>query len=148
MVDNFAYPCTVLDVLVGVRAGTLMDMFIELEVVVINVRSNVVFDAWIDTITDILVVVSVSDVDIIAVAAAVIALEFVVPKSCAVDILAGMLVGLVGDVLADVLAGVTICVVPGIGVAVLTEANANILATITTLEIAVPAPLEKSLCFW
>ena len=93
----------------------------------------------------ILVAVGVSDVEIIVAAAAVIALEFVVPESCGVDVLTDMLVGVVGNSLSGVLAGVTSCVVPGIGVDVLTEINVNVLTAVTTVEIAVSAPLEKSL---
>ena len=133
-----------LDALVGAWAGTLIDMFVELEVVISAIRTKVVDDLRID----ILVAVGVSDVEIIVAAAAVIALEFVVPESRAVDVLAGMLVDVVGDALAGVLAGVTICVVPGIGVDVLTEVNTNVLATITIVEIAVPALLIEPLRAW
>ena len=133
MFDGFAYPCTVVGVIVSVRDGTLMDMFVGVEMVITEVRTNVVDGVC----ADIRVEVGVSEVEIIVTAA----LEFVVPKSCAEDVLTGMLVGVVGDTLSGVLAGITSCVVSGIGVDVSTEININVLTAVTTVEIAVPTPL-------
>ena len=75
---------------------------------------------FIDVCTDILVAVSVSDVEIIEVM--VIVLEFVMPESCGVDVL----IGVVGDILSGVLAGVIICVTHGISIDVLTTVNVNV----------------------
>ena len=153
MFNNFVYPCTVLELLVGVRAGTIMDMVVEVEVLFSAIRTNVLDNLWINLVTDelsdmsngmyadILVTVGVSEVEIIVAAAAVIALEFVLPKRCAVDFLTDMLVVVIGDAFSGALAGVISCVVPGIGVDMSTKINVNVLTAVTTVEIAVPTPL-------
>ena len=41
MSNSFPHSCVVIDALVGVRAGTIMGMFAAVEVVVIEVRTNV-----------------------------------------------------------------------------------------------------------
>ena len=84
-------------------------------------------------------------VKVIMLAAAVteVALEFAVPVSYTVDVLAGM----VGDVLAGVLAGVIISVVSGIDVDALAEVNVNVSAAVVNVGIDIPGPLEKPLLF-
>ena len=90
-------------------------MFVEVEVVVIRVRTNVVVDSlfdvmandlgdvFIDVYADILLEVGISDVRIIVVSTVVIALEIAVPVSCAGNVRTGM----VFDVLVDVLASMS-----------------------------------------
>ena len=122
-----------------------MGMLVEVEVVVMAVWRNVVVNLLVDVVTDeladvlmiracadILVGVSGgSNVGIIVVAAAVIALEFVVPVLCTVDVLAGMLIGVLVNVLHGMLAGVIICVLPSIGVDTLAKVNFNVSAAVT-----------------
>ena len=133
MFNTFPHPCVVIDVLVGVPAPITMDMFVEVEVVVIRVQTNVVVDSlfdvmandlgdvFIDVYADILLEVGVSDVRIIVVSTLVIALKFAVPVSCAGDDLSTMLVG-------------AFC-----------EVNVNVLAAVMTVDIDMLTPLEKLL---
>ena len=77
-----------------------------------------------------------ADVEIIAMAAAVIALEFAVT---AFDVLI--------DALADVLSGKIIGVVTGVGVDVFTNVEVNgLVAAMTILGFAMPAPLYEFSC--
>ena len=98
---------------------------------------DVVTDELTDVITDMRVKLCFSDV---VMAAVVIVLDFAVPKPCARDILAGMMVG----VLVGALSGAVFCVRPGIGVDALAEVLVNVSAAVI---IAMPSPLEKSLLF-
>ena len=131
------------DVLVGVRAGFIMYMFVKVEVVVIEVRLNVVVDSLIDVVTNKLadvfiegcagtpVALGVCDMGIIVVAATAISFECTVPVSCSVDVLADMIVVVLVDVLTGVLAGVMICiVVVGIGVDALAVVNVSVLTAV------------------
>ena len=88
-----------------------------------------------------LVKVGVSDLA----AAVPIDFEFVMPNSCTVYVLDGMLVDVPIDTLGAVFASVRICVVSEIGVDVLVEANIDILPAVTIVEFTTPEPLEKSL---
>ena len=101
-------------------------------------RPNIVVDSWIGLVTNglacVMVEVGVSDVTTVAIVSVVARLE-----SCAVDGLAGMLVG--------VLAEGRIWIVSGIDFGMLLELNVNDLAAATTLEFTMPAPLEKPWCF-
>ena len=94
------------------------------EVLVINVRANVV----IETLAGIMIIV---------VATAAIALEFAVSISYCVDVLPDMVV----DALIDASAGVIIVFVLGIGVEVLDDADVNVFRSLMiALEFAVPKP--------
>ena len=157
MLNSLPHACTAIDVLVGVRAATIVTMFVEAEAVVIEVWTNVVAAWLIDMVANKLadgcingcadMPVGVSDVAIIVVGVAVIALEFAVPVSCAVDFMADTIVGVLSDALTGELTGVPICVVSGTGVDTLAEVNVDILAALMTVEIVISAPLEKPLCF-
>ena len=71
-------------------------------------------------------------------AAVVMPLEFAVPISYFVDVLSGMVI----DALTDVLTGVS-----GIGVEMLADATGTFFASLmTALENAVPKPLEEFGC--
>ena len=154
ILDSFSNPFTVIDLLFIVckRPPTTIDMFLEGIVMVIEFPTNVVVDLSIDFVTDdladgfigvyadILLEVGVSDVRIIAVSAAVIALEFAVPVSCASDVWTGVVVDVLVDVLTSMSAGEIICVRPGIGVDPLAEVSVNVSPDVIILEIAGPAP--------
>ena len=118
-------------------------------------RANVVVDSSINVVTDgtvcadLLVKVGVSDLWIIVVSATVIALEFAVSVSCAVDILAGVVVDVLVNVLTSMSAGETICVRTGIGVDALAEVNVNVSPDMITLEsprVAPPFPKLMLFC--
>ena len=99
-------------------------------VMIIEVRAGLAIDTW-------------AGVEIIVVAAIVIALECAVPVSYFSDVLSGMVVG----TLIDALAGVIIGFVSSIGVEMLADANVNVFASLmTALEFAVPKPLEEFSC--
>ena len=147
MINNFSHPCTVNDMLVGMRAGIIMDRFVAIGVMIIEMCSNVVVDSLIDVVTntladvfidtcaDILVEVGVSGVEIILVGNAAVTCEFVVPVLCFIDVLTGMAVGVLVDVLAGVSAGGMIGIVTGIGIVAVAEANVKVLAAVITVEI-------------
>ena len=135
-------------VLVGVRSSTSVGMFVKVEVVVIEARANVVVDSLIDVITgdltdafievcaDTLVVEDgVFDQKIMVVAAAVVVLVFAVPASCTGDVLDGIVVGMLVNTLTNF-------------VDALTEVNANVSATVITVEIRMPARQEMPLHFF
>ena len=121
-----------------------MGMLVEAEVVVMAVWRNVVVDSLVEVVTDELADILMigacadimvgasdgSDVGIIVVAAAVIALEIVVPVLCTTDVLAGMVFRVLVNVLHGVLAGV-IRFLPRIGVDTLAKVNFNVSAAVT-----------------
>ena len=117
---------------------------VEVDPLICVVTDNLA-DAFIGVYNDILLEVGVSDVEIIVVSAAVIALKFAVPVPCAVDVLRAMLVGVLVDILAGVLPGLIICLVFSIDVEVLPEVSVNVLAAVATGDIAMSAPLENLL---
>ena len=152
MFNTVSNPCVMIDVLAGMRVPTTVDKLVGVEVVIIEVWTNVMVDSLVDVVmsvidayTDILLEVCVSDVEIIVVSAAVIALEFAVPVSCAGDVLGVILVGVLVNALADVLTGVIICLVFGIVVDSFCGVNVNVLKAVITVDIGMPTPLEKLL---
>ena len=112
----------VLKVLVSASAVIWVGMVVE--VLVINVRANVV----IETLAGIMIIV---------VATSAIALEFAVSISYCVDVLPDMVV----DALIDASAGVRIVFVLGNGVEALDNADVNVFRSLMiALEFAVPKP--------
>ena len=112
----------VLKVLVSASAVIWVGMVVE--VLVINVRANVV----IETLAGIMIIV---------VATSAIALEFAVSISYCVDVLPDMVV----DALIDASAGVRVVFVIGNGVEVLDNADVNVFRSLMiALEFAVPKP--------
>ena len=147
MLNACAHTCVPIDVLFDVLAGTIVDMLAEVKV---KLRTNVVVDlliggatdesadVFIDRCTDILVEIGNM---IVAVAAAVIAVEFAVTVSCVGDFPVGMAVRILVNALAGVRTEVIVCAVPDIGVCALAEVNVDALASV------MPAPLEKAFLF-
>ena len=110
-------------------------------VVIVVVRVLV----WAAEISNVVVVVEVlvNDVDGVAnilVGAIVIALKFVLPTSCSVDMSSS---DVVVDLFMDALAGVMFAVLTGIWIDVLADVSANAFAVaVTALEFPVSTPLE------
>ena len=92
---------------------------------------------------DILLEVGVSDVRIIAVSAAVIALEFAVPVSCARDVRTGVVFDVLIGALTSMSAGEIICARPDIGVDALAEVSVNVSPDVIILETPRLAPFPK-----
>ena len=132
LLNNFSHPCIVVDELVGVWAGMIMDMFVEVGVVVDSLIDVVTNEfARVSTIDMFAANIGVFNVEIIVVAVMVIDFEFAVSASCAVAVLPDMLIGVLFDVLAGVLAGVMICIVViGIGVDALAVVNVSVLTAV------------------
>ena len=142
MFNTVSNPCVMIDVLAGMRVPTTVDKLVGVEVVIIEVWTNVMVESLVDVVmsvidvyTDILLEVCVSDVKIIVVSAAVIALEFAVSVSCAGNVLGAMLVGVLVNALTDVLTGVMVCVVFGVDVDAFCGVNINVLKAVLTVDI-------------
>ena len=119
MVESIVVVVIAVNVLVWTAA--VINMEVVVEVLVIDVRAEVIIDTLVAP-------------EIIVVAAAVIALEFALPISYFVDVLSDMVV----DAFALTCA---MAFVSDIGVEVLADANANIFAfLVTALELALPKP--------
>ena len=119
MLNSLPHACKAIDVLVGMRAATVVTLFVEAEAVVIEVWTNVVAACMIDVVAN-----ELADGCIDACAdIPVIALEFAVPVSCAVDFMADMIVGVLSDALTGELTGVPICALSSWRIAVLECTN-------------------------
>ena len=64
MSNSFPHSCVVIDALVGVRAGTIMGMFTAVEVVVIEVRTNVLIAVGAEILVEVSVNILPSVMDI------------------------------------------------------------------------------------
>ena len=130
-----------------------MGVVVEVEMVLIEVRKHATVDSFADEVigdladvciaacADTVFEVGVSNVGIIMVGVAVIALEFVVPISCTAGPLASIVVSVLVDAFGGMLAAVTIFVVTGVSFCALVKVKVNVL----TVEIRMSAPLEKLL---
>ena len=161
MSNSFSHPCcAAIDLLAAVRDSAIVGMFVEVEIKVlfieawtnmivdsvIGVVTDKLADVFVDVCADMRIVVATSCVDIIVVAATVVALEFnTVPLSCVVNVLAGMVVGALFNALTDSLTEPIICDVSRIGVDALAEVNMNVWTALVALKIVMPIPSENPL---
>ena len=136
MVESIVVVVIAVKVLVWTAA--VINMEVAVEVLVIDVRAEVIIDTLVAP-------------EIIVVAAAVSALEFAVSISYFLDVLSDMVVaaltGALTGVIIDFVSGIILDVLPGIGVEVLTDANAKAFEfPMTALEFVVSKLLEGFSC--
>ena len=105
----------------GVVTVVVVEVRVDL-VVAVAVKSLVWAGTVIDTLGDMLTINVRADV-----------------VSYSVDVLSGVVVGLLMDAFADVLAAITIAVLRGIGVDVLADVNVNTFASAINVKFAMPA---------
>ena len=120
-------------------------VLVEITSVIVTVSVVVKLLVWTAAVIDIVVVVGVLvigvciEVKLIVVGVIVIFLKCALPVSYSVDAITS---NVDVDFFVDLLTDIMLVVLPGIGVEVLADVNANAFTVVTVLEFPVSTPLE------